>query len=409
MPSATTSAPHAQKVHAESAIQTLMQLLAIPGLSGQEGLVDAAIVKKLLQAGVKKSQIKHDNVHKKVPFPAQVGNLIVQLPGVNGTGAAAALAKAPRRLFMCHMDTVPLCAGAVPVRKGNRITAKGATALGADNRTACGALIACIETLLKHNLPHPPLTFLFTIAEETGLWGARLVDAKDLAHPAMGFNYDGGDPADAIIGATGAERWEVDVQGISSHAGVHPEHGVSATAIAAIAIAEVYKTGWFGRVIKGQFRGTSNVGRIKGGEANNQVTDKVHITGESRSHTMPFAAKITAAYRHAFLKAAVQVRNLHGAHGKIKFSSKVDYYPFRMDEKSPVVQMSIAAIEALGLKPGTRISNGGLDANYVNRAGTPTVTFGAGQHNPHTIDEYADLTEYVNGCKLAVTLATMPC
>ncbi|HTL53231.1 MAG TPA: M20/M25/M40 family metallo-hydrolase, partial [Planctomycetota bacterium] len=316
-PAPAPKAPHASKVHAESAIQTLMQLLAIPGLSGQEGLVDAAIVKKLRKAGVKHSQITHDNVHKKVPFPAQVGNLIVQLPGVGAT------AKQPRRLFMCHMDTVPLCRGAVPVRKGGKIVAKGPTALGADNRTACGALITCIETLIRHQLPHPPLTFLFTIAEETGLWGARLVNAKDLGHPAppaMGFNYDGGDPADAIIGATGAERWEVTVLGISSHAGVHPEHGVSAIAIAALAIGEVFETGWFGRVIKGKYRGTSNIGKINGGMATNQVADRVEITGESRSHTLPFAAKITAAYRHAFLKAAVQVKNIYGKRGKIQFT-----------------------------------------------------------------------------------------
>lgn len=396
--SPAAAASHAAKLNAPAAIKNLLDLLAIPGLSGEEGQVDTAIQKKLRAAGVKPAWIRHDSVHKKVPFPAQVGNLIVQLPGT---------VKAPRRLFMGHMDTVPLCKGAKPVRKGDKIVAKGPTALGADNRTACGALIACIETLLRHKLPHPPLTFLFTIAEETGLWGARLVNANDLGHPAVGFNYDGGDPADAIIGATGAERWTVDVQGISSHAGVHPEHGVSAIAIAALAIAEVFQTGWFGRVVKGRHRGTSNVGKISGGMANNQVADRIHITGESRSHELPFAAKITAAYRHAFLKAAAKVRNTRGKGGKIDFKSKVDYPPFRMNEKSAAVQMSARAIAALGLHAGFRISNGGLDANYINKAGTPTVTFGAGQHNPHTIDEYADLGEFINGCKLAVILATM--
>ncbi|MGH7142842.1 MAG: M20/M25/M40 family metallo-hydrolase [Planctomycetota bacterium] len=386
------------KVDAPAAIQTLLELLGIQGLSGQEGNVDAAIVKMLLKAGVKKSQIRHDGVHKKVPFPAQVGNLIVDLPGT---------VAGPRRLFMGHMDTVPLCAGAVPVRRGGRIVAKGATALGADNRTACGTLVTCIRTLLKCKLPHPPLTFLFTIAEETGLWGARLVDANDLRRPAAGFNFDGGDPADAILGATGAERWEVEVLGISSHAGVHPENGVSAIAIAALAIGEVWETGWFGRVIKGKHRGTSNVGRIQGGMANNQVADRVSITGESRSHEPPFAARITAAYRHAFVKAAASVRSIGGKAGKIKFTSRVDYPPFRMDEKSPAVQMSAAAIAAIGLKPTFRVSNGGLDANYINKAGIPTVTFGAGQHNPHTIEEYADLSEYIDGCRLAVALATM--
>ena len=42
---------------------------------------------------------------------------------------------------MTHLDTVPLCAGAVPVRKGKRIVPAGKTALGADNRTGVGCLV----------------------------------------------------------------------------------------------------------------------------------------------------------------------------------------------------------------------------------------------------------------------------
>jgi tripeptide aminopeptidase len=35
------------------------------------------------------------------------------------------------------------------------------------------------------------------------------------------------------------------------------------------------------------------------------------------------------------------------------------------------------------------------------------VTFGAGQNNPHTVDEYVDLDEFADGCRLALALATM--
>ena len=60
------------------------------------------------------------------------------------------------------------------------------------------------------------------------------------------------------------------------------------------------------------------------------------------------------------------------------------------------------------MKPQLRSADGGLDANYLNARGLPTVTFGAGQHSPHTVDEYADLREYLGGCRLAVALATRP-
>ena len=56
--------------------------------------------------------------------------------------------------------------------------------------------------------------------------------------------------------------------------------------------------------------------------------------------------------------------------------------------------------------PELVVSNGGLDANWLNAKGIPTVTLGAGQHNPHTIDEYVDLPEFFGGCRLAIALAT---
>jgi tripeptide aminopeptidase len=37
----------------------------------------------------------------------------------------------------------------------------------------------------------------------------------------------------------------------------------------------------------------------------------------------------------------------------------------------------------------------------------PTVTIGAGQYEIHTIKEYVDVPEFLQGCRLAVALATM--
>ena len=38
--------------------------------------------------------------------------------------------------------------------------------------------------------------------------------------------------------------------------------------------------------------------------------------------------------------------------------------------------------------------------------GIPTVTFGAGQNDIHTVDEWVDLDEFDRACALAVQLAT---
>ena len=85
------------------------------------------------------------------------------------------------------------------------------------------------------------MTVLFTVREESGLWGARFVEKEDLGNPVYGFNCDGPSPYEIIIGAVGAERWEVEIIGKGSHAGVSPEKGISSTMIASIALANIQK------------------------------------------------------------------------------------------------------------------------------------------------------------------------
>src|SRR5262249_22952790 len=157
------------------------------------------------------------------------------------------------------------------------------------------------------------------------------------------------------------------------------------------------RKGWFGKVHKNGYKGTSNVGVFGGrgglsaGNATNVVTDYVQLHGESRSHDTGFARTITAAYREAFRLAADKVDNDQGKKAGVKFQARRDYYPFRLQPTLPVVRHTRAAVKAAGLQPALRVGNGGLDANWMVRHGIPTVTFGAGQNNIHAVGEYVDL------------------
>ena len=389
--------PRRDTIKDRQALQHLMDLLAIEGLSGDEGRVARAVRERLIRAGAKRAWIKSDRAHDRIPGDYKIGNLILKLPGTE---------PGPRRLLMGHMDTVPLCRGAKPVRRGRRIVPGTRTALGGDNRTSVGCILTVIETILRESLPHPPITVLFTVAEEVGLWGARLVKVSDLGRPKLGINIDSGDPYKIITGATGADRWEVEVIGRSAHAGVHPENGVSASLIACRAISDAAQRGYFGKIVKRKKRGTANVGVLRGGEATNQVTDHVYVRGESRSHDPDFVAEITSAYEKAFQRAARSVKNRQGLRGRVKFKRRTDYSAFRLDHNSPVVRFARKVAKDLGAEPQTMPVNGGLDANYLNAKGVPTITVGAGQHNPHTLDEYVNIDEYLDGCRFVLELVT---
>jgi tripeptide aminopeptidase len=387
----------------DKAIARLMRFLSIEGITGNEKAIGEDVVQALRESGIPGQAIRFDNANAKIPLPTQTGNLIVTLLGTK---------PGPRRLFSTHLDTVPLCAGAVPIRKGNRIVPQGKTALGGDNRTGVACLVTMLAELHAQQIPHGPMTVLFSVREESGLWGARTVDPKELGNPVMGFNIDGGSAQTITIGAVGADRWEVAIAGKASHAGVHPERGISATIVAARALASIHENGWFGKVRKKGREGTSNVGPFgdaqgrSAGQATNVVTDYVKIQGESRSHDLKFIAAITSAYRQAFGQAAAEVRDDQGKAAKVKFTAQRSYYPYRLKENSKVVQAAQAVAESLGWQTTLKLSNGGLDANWLARHGIPTLTFGAGQHDVHTIDEYADLDEFIDGCAFAIALAS---
>jgi tripeptide aminopeptidase len=339
-----------------------------------------------------------DTAQKRSPYVGDCGNLIVKLPGT---------VRGPRRLLMAHLDTVPICVGSKPVRRGDRIVSKDPrTALGADDRAGVSVLLTALTEIRRHKLPHPPLTFVWPVQEEVGLLGVRYMDLKKLGDPKLCFNWDGGASDVATVGATGGVEVNIRIVGLASHAGARPEHGISAIGVAGMAIADLVANGWHGLIVKGGSTGTSNIGVVSGGDATNVVTPETTLRAEVRSHDPKFRKQIIAAYKAAFEKAAKSLKNDVGATGRIEFNVFEKYESFRIADDSPVVQTAMRAIELTGLTPAIRTTNGGLDANWLTAHGFPTVTLGCGQQDVHTVAESLHVPSYLDACRIALALAT---
>src|SRR3954447_14155102 len=95
-------------IDTKAAVQRLMRFLAVEGITGQEAAIGRDIAAALTEIGVPASAIRLDDANTRIPLPTQTGTLIVDPPG------RGALHNQPRLMFMTHMDTVPLCAGARP-------------------------------------------------------------------------------------------------------------------------------------------------------------------------------------------------------------------------------------------------------------------------------------------------------
>ena len=75
------------------AFDFVMQLMAIPGKTGQERQVADFIIQRLRNAGAPAESIETDSAHRRSPIPGQLGNLALKLPGT---------IRGPRRLLSAH-------------------------------------------------------------------------------------------------------------------------------------------------------------------------------------------------------------------------------------------------------------------------------------------------------------------
>ncbi len=342
--------------------------------------------------GVPQSAISFDSVHRSTPKAGQVGNLIVKLPGQRNR---------PRIMLSAHLDTVPICVGSTPKRRGAVVVSSNPkTGLGADDRAGVATVLTALKRVLG-NSNRPPITACFFVQEEIGLLGSRHVSVHKLGKPSFALNFDGGNPFKLTMGATGGERMRIRLIGIPAHAGLAPEQGASAIQAAGLAIAALHKSKWLGAVRRGRRVGTSNIGMIHGGNATNVVTDLVEIAAETRSHDRDMRTEIADAIESAFVMAAGQVTTDCGKPVQAEVERHVDYESFRLDDASPIVQWTRQAIRDMGIDPELGVTNGGVDANWLVLHGIPTVTLGCGQRNVHTTSEELVINDYLAACEIA--------
>ncbi len=134
------------------------------------------------------------------------GNTVVYVPATKGRKVRATV------VLQAHLDMVcekrpevdidftrdPIRPQIVDSPEGKRIYASGTT-LGADN--GLGAAMA-LAVLTDSSIEHGPLELLFTVEEETGLFGAGELDGSLFTGKKL-INLDTEDPHEIVIGCAG--------------------------------------------------------------------------------------------------------------------------------------------------------------------------------------------------------------
>lgn len=306
---------------------------------------------------------------------SDTGNLIAFRAG----SAAGAVA-------LCgHMDTVRPCKGIEPVVEDGVICSAGDTILSADDKAGVAAIFEGVRSLIEAGEALPDVHVVLTTCEEMHLLGAGALDTSFLPEGTPCYVLDAdGDPGTIINQAPCHCTFTATFRGKSAHAGVEPERGVSALAMAAQAVCHMP----LGRI---SAHTTSNVGVIECDGATNVVPGTCWLLGECRSTSLERARAERSAMDEAMRAAAAQ------AGGSVDIEWRIDYLPVSYASDHPLVEGVMRAALAAGLRPRLAASGGGADANILAGRGVSAITLATGMANYHSCDEYITV-DNLNGC-----------
>jgi tripeptide aminopeptidase len=333
--------------------RTLLDLLALPSMSGREEQVRTYLALRLTGLGL---TCQSD----------AVGNLITLVPG-----------EGRPLLLNAHMDRVPPGLAHTPVLRDGVLYSDGTTNLGADDAAGLAIVLEVVTRVVEGRLPHPPLVIVFTVEEEVGLHGASAFDPAPW-EVSEGIVFDNAFEAGVVV-SQGAMYVAFDVQ-IDGRTG-HPGKNLAET----INALEVFRAARYphGSLHADQTR--ILIGRVTAGSARNAVPASVQIEGEVRSfEPSEVRDALMREIEQAFTKSAQQ----SGASARVTFTAHCTSYI--VDESEPLVACYRKALaqrgESLRLSP-TFI---GSDAAAL-RPRVKAFTLSTGVVNEHSPAEYVPL------------------
>lgn len=353
-----------------------LELVQIDSPSGSERAVADLLTARLKTLGF---AVREDNAGQST---GGAGNLIAVLPAAGG-GAPL--------LLSAHMDTVEPGRGVRPVVTDGVVRSSGDTILGADDKAGIAAIMEAVRVVREEGLAHGGLEVVFTIGEESGLWGAKQLDTGRL-QSRLGFVLDGeGGPGCIVTQAPSQDKIGAMVRGRAAHAGVNPQDGINAIQVAARAVARMS----LGRLDE---ETTANIGIISGGKAINIVPDACNLLGETRS--------LDGAKRQALTESVSRILRETAAESgaTVDISVETLYQSFALAPSDPVVQAAAQAAGRLGLKAQLVKTGGGSDANIFNQKGIPTANLGIAMQKVHTTEEFIRAADLVDSARWLVEI-----
>ncbi|MGL4913262.1 MAG: M20/M25/M40 family metallo-hydrolase [Romboutsia sp.] len=369
-------------INRERLVDSFLDMVKISSPSKNERKVADYILKELEKCEV---EVYEDSCNEILESTS--GNLIIRLKANNGSDKKV--------LLSAHMDTVNPCENVNPIIEDGVIKTDKTTILGADDKAGIANIIEMIRVINENNIEHPEVIIVFSVAEETGLHGAKNIDLSKFGKIDYGYILDaGGKPGSCYNQSPYSANGVLKIIGKEAHAGAEPENGINSFVVASEATCKLK----IGRIDENT---TCNIGIAKGGIATNVVMPELELHFEARS--------LEEVKLDALLENVNSVFEETCAKYNAEFINTVQKGTpgFNLSEESDTMKLFKKACDNLGFEYNAYPSGGGSDTNIYNINGIESVNIGIGMSNVHTKEEYIEIEDMINSTRLILELISV--
>ncbi len=273
------------------------------------------------------------------------------------------------------------------------ITTDGTTLLGGDDKAGIAIIMEVAESLVEQpHLPHGNVRLLFTCDEEIGR-GTDKIDLDKL-DATVAYTLDGGGVGSIDVETFSADAAKVRFTGYNIHPAIAKDRMVNATRAAADFIAALPRTQDTPETTSNR-QGFIHPHTVRGGVG--EATVELILRSFDKEDLTTYADQL----REIANAIASQTPGLN-----VEVTTRQQYRNLRdgLQKLPAAVGLAIEAFERLGLPHRTEIVRGGTDGSQLTEKGLPTPNLSSGQHNIHSVTEFACLDEMVVAAEHAIQL-----
>ena len=279
------------------------------------------------------------------------------------------------------LDSSPSLAGLVGK---TLITTDGTTLLGGDDKAGIAIIMELAQTLIENpHLPHGPVQVLFTCDEEIGR-GTDKIDLRKI-DATVAYTIDGGGSGEIDVETFSADAATVRFTGHNIHPAIAKGRMVNALRSAADFVSALPRDHQTPETTDNR-DGFIHPHTVQGGvgeavvelilrsfeeEDLRQYADQIRKIAQSVADATP-GIQVDVEIRR-------QYRNMR--EGLTRFPE--------------AVSLAEQAFKNLGRECSREIIRGGTDGSQLTEKGLPTPNLSSGQHNIHSVTEFACLDEMI--------------